>query len=113
MAVTHNGQAPAKLKQFMNPNDRDTFYEVWDEALEDTNETIVSSEWILPDGFTLISEQVDISITQKGTTYLHANSAIIEVDSDNITLGEYLFANEIVTETRRLRRNTEVEVKEI
>ena len=115
MAVLHTGKAPAKLKEFMSPYDQDTFYMVWEDKLGNpTLETIVASEWIVPDGFLVGAEQVDIEVTDsKGVVYQNGNSAVISTDSDNTTLGSYVIYNEITTATRIIRRGFEVEVKEI
>lgn len=115
MSVVHTGKTPAKLKEFMNPNDSDTFYMVWEDKLGNpTPEAMVSSEWITPESFEVGATQQDISITDsKGIDYSNANSAVISCDTSNITPGIYIIYNEITTATRTIRRGFEVEVKDI
>ena len=115
MSVIHTGQTPAKLKEFMNPYDSDTFYVVWEEKLGNpTPETILTSEWITPEAFEVGDTQTDISITDsKGNQYNNANSAVISCDTSNITPGRYKIYNQITTATRTIRRGFEIEVREI
>lgn len=98
--ATHTGTAPADLTEYMNPNDTDTFWMSWTDKLN--GETISTSTWILPTGFTQVSVTTNGSVTENGTTYTDANSITL---STTLTKGKHLISNEITTSgSRTIRR---------
>jgi hypothetical protein len=108
MAVTHTGQSPAALTEYMNPNDTDTFWMSWTDKLN--GETISTSTWILPAGFTEVSDTSDGTVTEDGTTYDDANSVTLSTTN---TKGKHTIFNEIVTSGgRTIRRGIIITIDE-
>ena len=91
MAV-HTGEGTPRLSEFVNPNDIDTFWFSWTDKLN--TDTISTSVWIIPTGFTEVSTTINGSVTFDGVTYNDANSIKM---STTLTKGLHTISNEITT----------------
>ena len=99
MAV-NTGTEPAELTEYMNPNDTDVFWMSWTDKLN--GETISTSTWVIPTGFTEVTATTNGSVTEGGVTYNDANSVTL---STTLTKGKHLIHNEVVTSgSRTIRR---------
>ena len=104
--ATHTGTEPAELTEYMNPSDTDTFWMSWTDKLN--GETISTSTWILPAGFTEVADTTNGTVTENGTTYNDANSVTL---STTLTKGKHLISNEITTSgSRKIRRGFNVTI---
>lgn len=96
----HSGDEAAELDEYMNPNDVDTFWVSWTDKLN--GESISTSDWIIPAGFTEEATTSGGEVVESGTTYADANSITL---STSLTRGRYMIRNEITTSGgRTLRR---------
>ncbi len=100
MAV-HTGSDPVRLDDSMNPNDEETFWYSWTDKLN--SDTISTSTWVLPTGFTETASTTDGSVTVGGVTYNDANSLTVTTTN---TDGLYSISNEITTAAGNTWRRT-------
>ena len=91
MAI-HNGKRAPRLNEDFNPLDDDAFYVVWTTKLD--GDTISSSTWTVPTGWTTSSEQTNQSVTIDGITYTDANAVRLTTINSS---GEAYIVNNIVT----------------
>jgi hypothetical protein len=73
MAIVHPGDSDPLLPDSIGVSDQREFWIGWEGELN-TGETIASSVWVLPDGFTSVSEQTNQTVTDE-TTGLPVNNA--------------------------------------
>ena len=96
--IVHFGAGIPSFRESWDPSDIDYVWFAWDDKLNGA--TITNSEWTLPTGFSLISEQQDASVTDEdGVTYSNANGAMI---STTLTSGRQIVANKVTLSDGRV-----------
>ena len=92
MAVIHNGREAPLLPGAMNPDDAETFFISWEDRLNGSS--ITSSAWVLPAGFTEVSDETDTTATEveDGVTTIHLNCNGVTVTTTQ-TEGVFEFDN--------------------
>ena len=93
MTTFHNGKTPPFLRDPLKPSNQEWFWVGWDDWLEST-ETILTSVWALPAGFTLVNSKVNETKEEEGVNYPRSNAALI---STTLSTGEHYISNTITT----------------
>ena len=96
MALVHSGKTPPFFVDPIRPNERKWYFGSWSRQLADT-ETINSSSWSVPAGFTIISEMVDISCqddSNNGVIVDKCNGLLID---STLSSGEHYVSNTVTT----------------
>ena len=108
--ILHDGTAAPSFEGFWDPSDVDYVWVAWDDDLEGSS--ISQSEWVLPEGWSLVSALVSQPVAAKdGTAFTAANGALL---STTATSGRFLLTNRCTfSDQRRLDRSVFVTVREL
>ena len=91
----------------MNSDDHDWFYGCWQEKIVET-QSIVSSVWEVPSGFTVESSVISKDVIVDSITYNKCNGALI---STTLSEGQYMIYNIVTTSGgRELKRGFKIEL---
>lgn len=104
VVTIHDGKNAPTLSEKMNPEDEAILWIAWDDKL-DEDETITSSNWLTPAGFTVEGESFNdpIECVEECTTFVKTTSVKLQTSN---TDGKYLIENQIATTKRdSLRRS--------
>ena len=88
MSVTkHHGTGVALMQEPIDPDERDWLWFCWGRPTE-------TSEWVLPDGWQIVSERHDVTVIHRsdGKAYKHCNGVLL---SPTQTQGRFLVTNRV------------------
>lgn len=108
--IVHDGSASPAFEDRWDTFDIDYVWVAWDELLRGA--TITDSEWVVPDGWTVVAEQQDASVTDSdGNTYDAANGALL---STTATTGRHKISNRVtLSDDRQYERTVIVVVRQL
>lgn len=106
--IVHAGDRVPILPDDWDPDDTDDIWIVWGDSFG----AITQSEWVLPDGWTILAEYTDQTVVDRadGQAYSHANGVVLSTTN---LLGEHTITNRVTFDggPRRLDRSCVVEVR--
>lgn len=108
--IIHTGTAVPLLVELWDPSDIDYIWFAWDDKLNGAS--ISDSEWAVPADWTVVSMQLDASVTDDdGVSYDHANAALL---STTKIRGSHIVSNKVtLSDGRVFERSVKVKVKDL
>lgn len=86
MPVFHSGLETPSLEPVWGRTERDWVLFVWDDFLQD-GQSILSSQWYLPQGFQLLADVAVNDVEYNGKTYTKARAGLIAHSSNENSEG--------------------------
>lgn len=84
--VVHSGRTAPHVPDPMSPDDVAPFWVIW----EDFDEALLSDEWVVPAGFTVVATQSNQAVTIDDVEYTKVNSIMVTTTH---TKGRFQFSN--------------------
>lgn len=108
--IIHDGKTVPLFEELWDPSDKDFIWVAWDNLIGSAS--ISNSEWTVPAGFTIHSQQMSGSVTDiDGNTYAKANGALI---STTALTGTFIISNKVtLNDERVLERSVKIKVKQL
>lgn len=108
--IVHDGVAPAAFDDRWDTHDIDYVWVAWDEFLRGSS--ITDSDWIVPDGWTVVAAQQDASVTDAdGNSYDSANGALL---STTAITGRHKISNRVtLADGRQYERTVIIVVRQL
>ncbi|MCC5809873.1 MAG: hypothetical protein JJU06_05820 [Ectothiorhodospiraceae bacterium] len=109
--LIHTGRGAPEDQVWWDPDGREWVTVFWGDVVSRRG-AIQSSEWILPDGWSVEDTRQDVTAEDaQGETYSHCNQALLDTDADT---GRHLLTNRVTfADGTKLDRGLQVWVQNL